>query len=526
MAWRIVLFFITVVASAQTGEGTYAVRGQVVDRFTGKPLPDVEVSLIKNDLAPVAEPVLSDEQGRFAFTGLAAGQYILGALLNHTVVYDGEYHNRPGWLDTVRTGPGIKEEPFIFRVAAPVVVSGTVRDEFGDALPRANVQLLRQHWLDGRISFDDVNDQVADDRGQFRMAGIQPGTFRLCAGADGKAAAVAGTLDFGSRNVQRAYAPVCHPGASAAFQIVPGENPTVDLKLASSSGVSVQGRVSGPQQASSATIRLVREGAPMASGAVRYDSGPQSLSFRFDAVGPGRYYLESDINQTGACWHARRAIEVGDSNVEGVSLQFEPCATVELVVHDLANRPKAAGSVKVGLRSVEAGSQELWPWAGSTGPAELQAGEYWILTRTEDEDTDTTVHCIESMKLGGRPVRDRIKVEVGAAARLEVTLSGQCATIGGRTVWQGNRAPNAMVVVLLSGSAQNPGDLFLLATGEGSDFELVGLAPGRYSVWAWPDDGGGPASLAEVESQAVVVTVGAGQKAQVAVNVIRTGGSK
>src|SRR5215475_6515794 len=107
MAWRIVMFFMTVLVYAQTGEKTYVVRGQVVDRFTGKPLPGVEVTLSKNDLAPLTEPVVSDEQGWFAFTGLPAGEYFLGALLNHTVVYYGEYHSNPGWLDTARTGPGI-----------------------------------------------------------------------------------------------------------------------------------------------------------------------------------------------------------------------------------------------------------------------------------------------------------------------------------------------------------------------------------------------------------------------------------
>jgi hypothetical protein len=525
MAWRIVMFFMTVLACGQTGEKTYAVRGQVVDRFTGKALPGVEVSLSKKDSEPVAEPVVSDEQGRFAFTGLPAGEYFLSTLLNHTVVYYGEYHNDPGWVYIARTGPGIKEEPFIFRAAAPVAVSGTVRDEFGDPLPGANVQLLQQGWRDGRISFDEVTSVSVDDRGRFRLAGLQPKAFRLCASADGKTAAVAGTLDFSSREVHRAYAPVCHPGATGAFQIVPGENRTVDLKLPSSSGASVRGRVSGPQQASSATIRLVREGAPMASDG-RFEGARPDLSFQFDAIGPGRYYLESDINEPDLCWHARRAIEVGDSNAEGLSLQFEPCPTVELVVHDLANRPKAASSVQVGLRSVEVDSREKWPWAGSTGPAKLQAGEYSILTRTEDEEPDATVHCVDSMKLDGRTVRERIKVESGAAARLEVTLSDRCAAISGSTVWQGNPAPNSMVAVLLSGSAQNPGDLFMMATGEASDFELDGLAPGRYLLWAWPDDGSGPASLAGVESQAAVVTVGAGQKAQVAVNVMKTGGSK
>jgi hypothetical protein len=519
MAWRIVMFFITLLAYAQPGEGTYAVRGQVVDRFTGKPLPGVEVTLCKKGLAPLTEPVVSDDQGRFVITGLPAGEYFLGALLNHTIVYYGEYHDAPGWLDLVRTGPGIKEEPLIVRVAAPVVVSGTVRDEFGDPLPGANVQLLRQRWRDGRISFDETGSGATDDRGRFRLPGIQPGTFRLCASADSKTAAVAGTLDFGAPNVQRAYAPICHPGENGTFRIVSGENPMVDLKLSSSAGGSIRGRVSGPRQAA---IRLVREGT-VANPAVRFDSVRPDLSFQFEAVGPGRYYLESEIQQPGVCWRGRRAIEVGDSNVEGLSFQFEPCATVELVVHDLANQPKAAASVKVGLRSVEAGSEEMWPWEGSTGPAELRAGEYWILTRTEDEEPDVRTHCIESMKLGGRTVRGRIKLEPGAT-RLEVTLSEHCAVIGGQTVSQGNPAPRSMLVILLSGSAQNPGDLFLMSTGEGSHFELVGLAPGRYLLWAWPEDTDGPASLAEVESQAAVVTVGADQKAQVAVNLLKAGG--
>src|SRR5262249_16247043 len=150
-------------------------------------------------------------------------KFILGARVNHTVVYDGEHHNPPGVLDTVLTGPGISEEPLVFRVAPPAIVSGTVRDEYGDPLPGASVHLLREHWQDVHLSFYGAEGAIADDRGRFRVAGIQPGTFRLCANADGKTAAVVGTLDFDSRDVQQTYAPACHPGANGRFQIVSGE---------------------------------------------------------------------------------------------------------------------------------------------------------------------------------------------------------------------------------------------------------------------------------------------------------------
>src|SRR5262249_17736030 len=160
--------------------------------------------------------------------------------------------------------------------------------------------------------------------------------------------------------------------------------------------------------------------------------------------------------------------------LEGATLAFELCPSVELVVHGPANRANAARALSVGLRSIEPGSRGDWPWRVSERSTQIHAGEYWLLTRTHELE-DGAATCVQAVRLNGRAVMDgRIKVEAAAATRLEVILSEQCGAISGRAVWQGNPAPLSMVVVLLSGSARNPGDLFMMTTDDGGSFELAG----------------------------------------------------
>src|SRR5260370_5157398 len=71
--------------------------------------------------------------------------------------------------------------------------------------------------------------------------------------------------------------------------------------------------------------------------------------------------------------------------------------------------------------------------------------------------------------------------------------------------------PDATVLLLLSGSAKNPGDLVTGFTDDQGDFSFPALPFGRYQLWAWGvDEYGsvvGPMNLADEEKHAITVSV-------------------
>src|SRR5262249_12621763 len=142
-----------------------------------------------------------------------------------------------------------------------------------------------------------------------------------------------------------------------------------------------------------------------------------------------------------------------------------------------------SGVSTVGLRSTDS-NPAVTHWAQGEGGIlhlkDLAPGPYWLLTRTEEGV------CITSAKLGGREVlHGKVTVTVGMVARLDVTLSGNCASVGGVVLSGGKPVPGANVLLLLSGSAADPGDLVVYSADEKGEFFLPGLGPDRYHLWAW-----------------------------------------
>ena len=109
----------------------------------------------------------SDGEGRYSFTNLAAGEYVL------TV-------SKPGYLEMVygarRAGPGIagipiklaanqKLEKIDLVVPRGSVIAGTVLDEFGDPAFNTPVRALRVAYQNGGRTLMSGGNATTDDRG-------------------------------------------------------------------------------------------------------------------------------------------------------------------------------------------------------------------------------------------------------------------------------------------------------------------------------------------------------------------------
>jgi uncharacterized protein (DUF2141 family) len=505
----------SIAAQTRPVEKNHSLSGQILDALTGRPVTDVELALSTAHWETAADPVMPDSQGRFVFHGLAPGEYVLSAARpDFGTIYFGELPD-PGEIQTIRIGREDKEKVVAFRLIPRSSVAGVIRDEFGDAVVRASVTLLRPMWSDGTVVLQQSNQAVTDDRGQFRINNLVQGTYVVCAIANsgGNAAAPSSSqVDFLSPIPLRYYARSCRP----SLRISAGQRATADLTITSTSGVRIHGRIVNSVPNLGMNLRLVRDD-PHDAGTqfwpVSIDSAKATFEFR--GVPPGKFRLESNLQgQTSqgekVSLSAQLPIVVGTADLDAIELALEPTGEIEVALHGLENNKPDADAVSLGLRSTTQ-EQSVMQWAnsvesGSPRLTSIPPGSYWLLTRSKDK------MCVQSAKLGTHEaLHGTLRVASGASARLDVTVSPHCGIINGRVMSNEQPVPDAKVLLLLSGSAKNPGDLVTGFTDDQGDFSFPALPFGRYQLWAWSVDEFasfvGPMNLADDEKHAITVSV-------------------
>lgn len=155
-------------------QGDAAVSGQVVDTSAGTPLADALVTLSSPGAGALRLQV-TDQQGRFVFSRLAASEY--GLLATRPGFSDGRagtpdagtvrFHLAPrAWLRDVR----IQLE----RLGS---IRGHISDELGLPLVGAHVRLLRPFQFGGRRLLASGPVTLTDDNGEYRFADLRPGPY-------------------------------------------------------------------------------------------------------------------------------------------------------------------------------------------------------------------------------------------------------------------------------------------------------------------------------------------------------------
>ncbi|MCU1286434.1 MAG: hypothetical protein JWO13_2784 [Acidobacteriales bacterium] len=176
----ITIFLLGISTAALASD--FQVAGMVVNAIDGSPVARCQV-LIKPD--PFGDPrtmskpmtVITAEDGRFLFSGVAEGKYTMIARRNGFRVQP--LNENEGLTSAVVVGPGKDSQNIIFRVQPSASITGRVEDEFGDPVANAQVSIFRRAPLQGKTIAYPRGRTAANDEGVYHFYRQPPGEYFL-----------------------------------------------------------------------------------------------------------------------------------------------------------------------------------------------------------------------------------------------------------------------------------------------------------------------------------------------------------
>ncbi len=366
--------------------GTASISGIVVtDEERPQPVRRAIVSLAGAELRP-GRGAITDDEGRFTIGALPAGRFTLTVTRSSfvTSVYGAKRPGRPGTAISVADGQRV--DGLVVRLWRGAAVAGVVRDDTGAPVEGIGVTAIaaRSSNVPGILTLSN-NGTTTNDLGEFRIFGLEPGTYvvaaRPGAGGPGQILAMAdaevdAALDAlrrkpapGTPGVPPAaaaqaptqarpfdYAPIYFPGTptlanATQLTLAPGQEQTgLDFALQRVATSVVSGAVARPDgsPAGGTTLQLTAvvpsgafsSGSPLVLNATSLPDG----TFRINQVTPGEYRLVARASAdprppaptpgmvtpgpTGPQLWATTDLSVSGSDVSGLALALEPGFTV------------------------------------------------------------------------------------------------------------------------------------------------------------------------------------------------------
>jgi protocatechuate 3,4-dioxygenase beta subunit len=306
----------------ETSASKSRIAGRVTAADTGRPVAGARVSISAPELSE-RRVELTDDTGAYAFTELAAGRYSVTVSRSGFVSlsYGQRRPLQPGTPLRVAAGQDLAR--IDFRLPRGSVISGRVYDAVGEPMAGTTVRVLRYQYVQGARQLVPAGGAQADDRGQYRVWGLNPGEYYVSAilpsvnlgGVGGRgnipippaiAVGILGTLGNMLGTTQEddasvAYAPTYFPGVISADGARPvtvglsAETNGIDFGLQRVRTSVVSGRVlnadgspgrGGNVVLAPETATSVRFG--LHSGRVQADG-----AFSLSGVPPGRYVLRA-----------------------------------------------------------------------------------------------------------------------------------------------------------------------------------------------------------------------------------------
>lgn len=531
----VVVVLLLTLPAAAAGPATAAlapvekctIEGRVVRAGTGELLKKAWVALRKADgRQEVTQGATTTSDGRFLLKEVEPGRYRLTAGRNGYVrrEYGQRSPGRPGSI--LELSPGQEIEGLSIELIPAAVVTGRVYDEDGEPVAGAMIEAMIYRYLRGKRELSSVARTDTNDRGEYRLYGLEPGTYYISATYSPVwRFAPAGRIGAGVRQSDwppdESYLPTYYPGtadpaAATPLELRPGEElGAVDLLVVPTPGVRVRGRVfnavTGRPGLDASVMLMPRTGGRRPSilrPQAHVESGDGSFEIR--GVAPGSYFLVADWWDQQKNYRGRTPLEVGAGGVADVSVTIEMGVEVSGRVRALAPPRSATPAPKTEVQgsSPDRDQLELVELEVGLMPREdiilsgvelvkvredgsfqlqnVPRGEYWLEATGAPPD-----YYLKEAQLGGEDVLEK-GLTIAASelpGPLELTLSPNGARVDGTALLPDGQAFTGAVVILVPEPSRRDRDSLYMGatTDQYGRFTLRGIPPGEYKLFAWQE---------------------------------------
>jgi hypothetical protein len=346
-------------------------------------------------------------------------------------------------------------------------------------------------YIRGQRQLMGTQSGQTNDLGEFRLFGLSPGQYFVQASfrAD----------RFGNAKTKQGYVPVYYPGVSDADRAAPitvqggSEFSGVDISLQPVRTLSVKGNVlnAGCGGTVQGAMVFLREQNRTFVFAIQNSIRPTNAqgAFEFPSVTPGSYFLYAMLNQEGRQCFGRQAVEVADSDIEGVTLSVAPGVEIRGHLGVDGQSGSNVGSLTVNL----APKIITLPFGGGRSDTAKADGSF-LIRNVSDGDYEINVDnlpensFVKSARLGGIDVLTAgVTVDTKQApGSLEILVSPNGASVDGAITNDQQPFQGATVAIVPDPPHRGERRLFKsTTTDQNGHFTLQGLSPGDYKVFAW-----------------------------------------
>lgn len=391
----------------QAASGTPAPSGRLSGRVlaadNARPVRGARVFVNAAEV-PGGRGATTDENGNFDLTGLPAGRYTL-TVSKSGLISLSYGQRRPLQAGTpLQLGEGQQLSGIEFRLPRGSVIAGHVYDETGEPMAGALVQVMRFQYAQGSRQLVPAGGGQTDDRGAYRVWGLNPGDYYVSAvarpfgtvgpgmpiaqggllggfgpgdpGGRGGAIFRGGDAVFAARGLPPGvpqdsepvgYAPTFFPGVPSVDEARPvrlelsAEALDIDFGVLLVRTSRIAGRLVNPAGAgvSSGSVMLTPDGGARGRAGMGRMFGARLAgdgSFSIANVPPGRYLLRARAQDSGLPTFAVQPLVVTEGDVSDLTVVLEPGARISgTVAFQTTQSPTVpdVGSVRITAPAVD-----------------------------------------------------------------------------------------------------------------------------------------------------------------------------
>lgn len=468
----------------------------VISAKTGEPLRGARVTLQPNGRGMWREDrrqTTTDLEGRFFLTEVAAGEYML---LAEKTGYETRRGTRIGQIKLAQKQSKTK---VVIPLRPAAVISGRVLDSFGEPLARADVGAFRRNFQPGSEEWRMVQGTTTDDLGEYRLYGLGMGKYIV-----GVAPQQEPSQDgaFILEQLPSFYPGVATPEESTPLKVTWGtEMEAIDFKLTAAPATVVSGILADGDT-----------GEPL-EGYMLLAAPNGARLGAFSTTKEGRFVMyglpQADLAISGVSRKDRRMLTAhgdmhpSESRIEELELLVRSGASVagKAMLEDPPEDPpdaeaggsegESGGSLAIQLNlqapSARAMRRPLRaPMPAQGGPFEIrdvQSADYLVEADAPEgaylRALARSGKTLDGFVLTVPPNSEITDLELRFAFD-GGTITG---TVDGDSLLSGDLGPDARIVIIPDGSEHTTAPTSA-EVGEDGSFEITGVPPGGYTVFA------------------------------------------